>query len=208
MAQHASGSIFPENHPYYKKNRINKLKIKEKTEGYWNAERIGTNKKIYNDYAGDSDYTQEHFDESTGGFILRHKNAEYNDLSRQPLSEQKVIAHLVKHGSRVIIPELVHGKNFDITVDNSNWDIKAVTGNIKGRTEERVKLGLLQADNIILHFTALSPDEINELARGLGNVKNEPRLNSVLIISNDKQAVISKIEMLRGDYSALDDLKK
>lgn len=202
------GAIFPEKHSYFTKNKVNMQKMREEAEGFWAEERKAVNRKVWDDYADDKNYIREQFNEKTGGFVIRHKDAEYPHFLDHPSSEQKVITHLVERGNRIVIPEYFtkdFDKNFDLTVDNSNWDIKEVKGDIKDRTEERIKSGLDQAGNIILLYDrVLSLEDISNIKRGLGNVKNEARLNAILIINEGKQAVINKSDLLRKDYKALD----
>ncbi|MFN4249072.1 MAG: phage minor head protein [Flavipsychrobacter sp.] len=202
-----TGSIFSEKHPYFKKNRIDKLKVQKAVDGYWAKERAAINRAIYNDYADDAAYVQELFNQETGGFIVRHTNAQYLPAQRPP-AESDIINKLVQKGNRVVIPEyqqVPYTKNFDLSIDGADWDIKTISGDVKRKTEERIKDAMQQADNVILHFEE-QPD-INEIRRGLGNVKKEARLNAVMIMFEDVVAVISKAEITRKDFKALNLLK-
>jgi len=194
------GSIFSDKHPYQLENGINKRKMAEEAEGLWAEERRKINRKIYNDFAGDENYEQEFFDNKTGGFIIRHKNAQETLTS----SEKEVINTLVNKGNRIIIPEysyIPHTKNFDLTIDSSNWDIKELAGDMKRNTERKIEDAMEQANNVILYLKE-KPD-MTEIVRGLGNVKNNKRLNSVMFIYNNKVAVINIADIKAGNFDVL-----
>jgi len=195
------GDIFSEKHPYYAQSKARRKKVQNAVDGYYLQERITANKAVYNDYASDNNYIQELFDDKTGGFVVRHKAAQF-DAAGRPKSEQQVIDSLVASGNRIVIPEYQTApftKNYDLQIDFSQWDVKQIKGDVKNRVEEGVRKGLQQADNILLYFTT-KPDK-KEIVRALGNLKNVDRLNSILCIINDERIVISKAEILRGDYS-------
>lgn len=178
------GSIFSDKHPYKTENGINKRKMEAEAEGFWAEERRKINRKIYNDYSGDENYVQEYFDQHSGGFIVRHKNAQYASLSGHSASEQEVIATLAKKGDRIVIPEYhlpEHTKNFDITLNNSDWDIKELSGDMKRNTERKIEDAMEQANNVILYLK--ETPNLSEIVRGLGNEKNNSRLNSILFMA-------------------------
>lgn len=202
-----TGNLMPKKHAYYEQNGIDMQKIEFRTDQLLNEERIRMNGSIYESYIGDENYINEYFDEQTGGFIVRHRNAQY-EISDMPAAERKVIDMMVRRGNRVILPEYKTNrfdKNFDMTIDFSDWDVKHVTGDVKRRTEQHIKEAMGQADNVIVVYDTL-PD-IAMVRKALHNVRDNKRLNTVMLVYDEIMAVISQAEIKRGDFTALDVLK-
>lgn len=135
---------------------------------------------------------------------MRHKNAQHNSLAGHTLVEQNAINTLVKNGNRVVIPEHFNQdfmKNFDIILDNSNWDIKELAGDLKRNTERKIEVAMEQANNAIL-FLKDNPN-LEEIVRGLGNVKNNKRLNSILFLYKEKMAVINILDIKSWNFDVL-----
>lgn len=104
----------------------------------------------------------------------------------------------------MVIPEHFEAeltKNFDLTLDNSNWDIKELAGDMKRNTERKIEDAMEQANNVILLLKD-NPD-LNEIVRGLGNEKNNSRLYNAMFIYNDKIVVINIADIKAGNYDAL-----
>lgn len=198
-----NGIAISNKHPYYKEAKKDLNRIQERVDEFGLQQHIKNNRNIYNQYKGDADYKMDAFDEDNGGFLVIHKKADGLNMN-----ERSAVDFLVKKGERVMLPEKLtaeFSKSFDLSINGSSFDIKTITGDVKKATEKRVKDAMEQASNALLFFQ--KKIDVAELKRGLGNLKKESRLNAVMIVVNDVMTVITKKEILAGDYSALAVLK-
>lgn len=197
------GMVINKNHPYYPTAKNEKEQLLDNVNKLATQEFIEKQKSIYDLYNGDSNYSQQYFDTNTGGYIVRHAKADsYN------IDELKAINTLAKLGEGIILPatsNAAYTKEFDILLNHVPFEIKTISGDVKKQVEKRVKEAMTQAGNVVLQFS--SKPNISELKRGLGNVKNSSRLNAVIILVNDIKTVITKKEILAGEFEALKLLK-
>jgi SPP1 gp7 family putative phage head morphogenesis protein len=197
------GIAISKNHPYYPDAVKDRQRIQNRVDEWALNEIIDINKAVYKQYKDDSNYVNAHFNNDTGGFIVKHINAD--TLTD---SEQKAIDTLVLNSQQCVLPAKVtaeYSTSHDININGCQFDIKAITGNTKQRTEESIKKAMTQAGNVVLYFD--KKIDLKELERGLGNVKNQKRLNTVIIIIKNKMAAITKKDIIQGLYSSLDGLK-
>lgn len=197
------GIVISKKHPYFPEAKKAMEKLQQNVDAFSLAEHIDINRKIYNQYNIEAGYHKVHFDDETGGYLVQHDRA-----AEMLPNEIDVVNILIKNGEGIVIPAKPtsgYTKAFDIKINEVPFEIKTVTGDVKRRTEERVKEAMQQSGNVVLQFK--EKVSLTELKRGLGNVKNQMRLNSIIVIVKDKLAVITKKEIIAGDYSAIEALK-
>lgn len=197
------GIIISDRHPYFPQASKMRDAIQSRVDEFARQEYVEASRNIYEQYNNDDLYRQLGFDEQSGGFIIRHSNAQ------NYTAEEDYVFNLLKtKGERLVLPEISqapYNKNFDVFIDQVKFEQKTITGNIKQRVEENLRDAADQASNAILYF----PDKfsLQELKRGLGNIKDKSRLNTIMIVRNEKVAVITRREIIAKDFSALEKWK-
>ena len=197
-----NGIVISKRHPYYPEAVKDQQKMQNRVDEFARAENIERNRKIYDGFTGDNNYVKEYFDQESGGFLVTHVNAD-----TRTAAESAAIDTIIANGDRVVLPELAkaaYSKSYDLTVNESPFEIKSITGNVKKKVEQRINDATDQAGNVILYFDKKIDKQA--LKRGLGNVKDNKRLNTILIIVKDIMCVITKRDIQQGIYSGLDAL--
>ena len=197
------GMVISNKHPYYPSAKKEKELLQNEVNKIITSEHINKQRSIYDLYYGDSNYAQQYFDTNTGGYVVRHLKADnYN------IDEMKAINTLAKLGEGVILPaaaNTAYTKEFDILLNHVPFEIKTISGDTKDKTQERINKAMKQAGNVVLSFK--NKPKLNELKRGLGNVKDAARLNAVIILVEEEKYIITKKEIIAGNYEALIGLK-
>ncbi len=196
------GIVIAKNHPYFPEAKKDLQAIQQRVDEFALKEHIKNNQAVYDQRGGDKEYDRIRFDKSTGGFLIRHTEADtYNTI------QKTVIDKLVNRGERVILPKLQNAsykQSGVLTINESKFEIKDLSGNVKKQTEKKVKEAMGDAANVLLYFD--NPVDLPELKRGLGNLSKTALLNAVMIMVNDNIIVITKKDILTGDFSLLSDL--
>jgi uncharacterized protein with gpF-like domain len=197
------GIVISKKHPYFPEAKKDRERLQQNVDAFALQERVSMNRGIYNQYSNDADYHKVHFDDETGGYLVKHERAQ----EMKP-GEIDAVNVLIKKGEGIVTPAVKEGsfgKSFDIKINEVPFEIKSITGNVKNQVQQRINEATDQAGNVVLYFK----DKVSTTAiqRGLGNVKHNKRLNSIIIIIEDMVTVITKKEIVSGDYSALKALK-
>ena len=197
------GNVISKKHPYYPQSKAMREAVQNRVDEFAKADYIDNQKSIYDQYKGDKNYTMESFDDESGGFLVRHKKSD----NYKP-EEKKAIDTLVKKGEGVVLPEKIkipYTPSHDLFLNQVPFEIKCIWGNIQEKTKQRVRDAMSQAGNVVLSFQ--KKIDLKALKDGLEKVTTNDRLNTILILEEEKMAVITKKEILAGDYSALDIFK-
>lgn len=197
------GQVYGTKHPYYANNNKERQTVASNVDKLAARENARLNRPIYNQYAKDDNYTQQGFNEGTGGFKVSHK-----DASKYLPHEVEMIDELVSRGNRVVLPKEIKAefqKGFDAIVNDSNFDLKRITGKPKDRIAERIEDAGTQAANVMLKLQNV---DVATIIAALRNPKVlASKINTVLIWMDDKWSEITKQDIEQGLWDRLDDLK-
>ncbi len=101
----------------------------------------------------DSEYERLHFDQQSGGFVLVHNDHNRDNAFSSELFVARVFA---RRGNRVKLldeSDAFPGKHPDANINGEIWDFKEIANaeNIAGATQQQIRRGKKQADNVTLY---------------------------------------------------------
>lgn len=190
------GVIFADTHPNFNIDKNIKEQVQKRTGELWNQYNAMVNKKIYNEFDRPK-FEKVLFDDNTGGFIIKHKNAQTPDAN-----EQAIIDLFVQKGYRVVLPEYIERfleKNNDAEINGANVEFKTAEENKEEAFLRLLASANTQAKTLVLQIKG-EFDKVF-LLKALGDKfrsKDKSRilsLQNVIVKNNDKLIFLSRQDL-------------
>jgi SPP1 gp7 family putative phage head morphogenesis protein len=194
-----NGYVFPEKHPYYTQNGIDKESIKKRTDEFGLQEHIKQQKGIYDDMVKGK-YQGVGFNPQTGGFVMKEQ-----DANPQP-KELDIAQTLSNLGDGVVFKKVSAAKftqTADAIVNGTVVEFKTPTVNKRSTYKNLLEHGLQQGRVVLLNCTDIDK---SELKQALNDVKKTKGLKNIIVLHNQKKIVLSRTELIRGKLSLVDSL--
>lgn len=198
-----TGELFYK-HPFYERNGIDMASVVKTYTGFVDKVKIDHNQMVFKTLLKNG-FIQIEEVNNKGGFVMAEKGVDVKNITPEELQAANLLAG---YGNRVVFKMPINAKytlNSDIQLNEVDFEIKTVgtNSNIKSRIEEDCRDAVNQARNLVLQ---LDTDKFNEIARGLGNIKDIGDL-LIIILNRGKKTVITVKDIRMGNYAPLDALK-
>lgn len=179
-------------HPYFERNKTEMPEIFDRVDGFTLKYKVDMNRNSY-DIEKKVHNVVIPFNEKTGGYCLKDKEAEYNK------KELRIATMLVEKGERIRFNKLkdtVFDKNPDIMINDVVFEIKETEGNTKNTLQSMLQKKKLQSRFFIIDVNSLDSGLIAKSCSDC--FRNIDNIQGIMFSKGKKWAYVTRMDFKNG----------